>query len=360
MIDVMDVIEWSKAWKGEPFHAVLCDPPYHLGSDGFMGEEWDRGDIAFNPETWRGLYNNLYPGGFLLAFSGSYNYDLMAYAIRQAGFQIYPMLAWVHAQGMGLGRRIDGFPDYRYGMQALKPAIEPIVCAMKPTELPIKEVIRLYGTGALGVENVSVGDEKRVNSPARNKPGGVAYMLSRNGANASEPRERVGRYPSNVIFDQEALASVMNECGKSLEEIYHVVPWMASVAINITVNHAVVYASKASRKERDLGLDEMEITDAGVFYGRRDGTLGKVTRGRNTHPTVKPIKLTRTLAKLILPPESAGTRRLLVPFSGSGSEIIGAYLAGWEEVQGVELMSHYAVMSKARIRAHTGREEVLR
>jgi tRNA1(Val) A37 N6-methylase TrmN6 len=27
-----DVMEWSESYDGEPFHAMLCDPPYHLYS----------------------------------------------------------------------------------------------------------------------------------------------------------------------------------------------------------------------------------------------------------------------------------------------------------------------------------------
>lgn len=72
--------------------SIVCDPPYHLtsivkrfgkknsapcqfGTDGayaraakgFMGKEWDGGDIAFQPETWRLMLDVLKPGGYLLA-----------------------------------------------------------------------------------------------------------------------------------------------------------------------------------------------------------------------------------------------------------------------------------------------------
>lgn len=57
---------------------------------------------------------------------------------------------------------------------------------------------------------------------------------------------------------------------------------------------------------------------------------------RCLHPTLKPIKLTTYLAKLLLPPQEYSPRRMFVPFSGVASEMIGGVLAGWDEVVGVE------------------------
>ncbi len=67
----------------------------------------------------------------------------------------------------------------------------------------------------------------------------------------------------------------------------------------------------------------------------------------NIHSTVKPLSLTKYLATLIKPPTGG---RLLVPFSGSGSEMIGALQAGWEYVEGVELTEEYIPIAEARIK----------
>lgn len=61
----------------------------------------------------------------------------------------------------------------------------------------------------------------------------------------------------------------------------------------------------------------------------------------------KPLSLTKYLATLIKPPTGG---RLLVPFSGSGSEMIGALQAGWEYVEGVELTEEYIPIAEARIK----------
>jgi site-specific DNA-methyltransferase (adenine-specific) len=64
---------------------------------------------------------------------------------------------------------------------------------------------------------------------------------------------------------------------------------------------------------------------------------------------VKPIDLARYLATLLLPPAEYTPRRILIPFSGSGSEMIGAWLAGWEDIQGVEQSEEYAEIARARL-----------
>jgi site-specific DNA-methyltransferase (adenine-specific) len=80
---------------------------------------------------------------------------------------------------------------------------------------------------------------------------------------------------------------------------------------------------------------------------RREG----VKRGkcRNPHPTVKPIALVRHLATLLLPPSEYAPRRLLVPFAGVASEMIGAVLAGWDYVLGIEMGAAYCDIGTARL-----------
>ena len=70
---------------------------------------------------------------------------------------------------------------------------------------------------------------------------------------------------------------------------------------------------------------------------------------RNVHPTVKSVSLCVWLASLLLPPDSVKPRRILVPFAGSGSEMIGALLAGWDEVIGIEQDAAYVTIAEARL-----------
>lgn len=71
---------------------------------------------------------------------------------------------------------------------------------------------------------------------------------------------------------------------------------------------------------------------------------------KNEHPTLKPIDLITQVSTLLLPPKmSEKPRKLFVPFSGSGSEMIGALLAGWDDVTGIEQSSEYIEIAKKRI-----------
>jgi DNA modification methylase len=65
------------------------------------------------------------------------------------------------------------------------------------------------------------------------------------------------------------------------------------------------------------------------------------------HPTLKPVALTKHLAQFILPP--VPDAHLLVPFSGAGSEVIGARQAGWSRETGVEREAKWVEEARARI-----------
>ena len=66
--------------------------------------------------------------------------------------------------------------------------------------------------------------------------------------------------------------------------------------------------------------------------------------------TVKPIELCRWLASILSPPPEYAPRRLLIPFSGSGSEMIGAILSGgFEEIVGIELEAKHCAIARPRL-----------
>jgi site-specific DNA-methyltransferase (adenine-specific) len=115
------------------------------------------------------------------------------------------------------------------------------------------------------------------------------------------------------------------------------------------------YQAKATRREREVGLlGLVPCHKCGELGSRKHANpkTGKEEKCvRNDHPTVKPVALCRWLATLLLPPASASPRRLLIPFSGSGSEVVGALLAGWDEVVGVEMDPRYSEIARRRCEA---------
>lgn len=128
---------------------------------------------------------------------------------------------------------------------------------------------------------------------------------------------------------------------------------------------SIAYFAKPSRGEREAGLDPMQIRllrehfedDEFEEDAIGDGRLTPIdnpyqrgkTERRNLHPCLKPLTLTRSIATLALPPATYAPRRILIPFCGSGSEYLGALLAGWEEIIGVEMMPEYCRIAEARI-----------
>ena len=120
------------------------------------------------------------------------------------------------------------------------------------------------------------------------------------------------------------------------------------------------YCAKASRGERNAGLEGMEEKlfgqSGGATQALKEGKseyiqkdhigLNKIKIVKNNHPTVKPIKLFEWLIKLI-------TREghiVLDPFIGSGTTIIAAHNTGRKCV-GIEKEEEYIEIAKRR-RAH--------
>ena len=118
------------------------------------------------------------------------------------------------------------------------------------------------------------------------------------------------------------------------------------------------YQAKAGKAERMRGCESFfwkvdRANPLGFERITREEWNGLDDRERyqgSIHPTLKPIELCRYLAKLILPPprEDGKPRRLLIPFAGTFSEVIGALLAGWDEVVAIEMEPVYVEIGKAR------------
>ena len=115
------------------------------------------------------------------------------------------------------------------------------------------------------------------------------------------------------------------------------------------------YCAKASKKDRDEGLEQMEDrvlamsnqAKAELARGNmHDGASGVNTAKvrKNNHPTVKPTALMAYLCRLITP--TGGV--VLDPYMGSGSTGKAAIREGFSFV-GVELDEDYYNIAKARI-----------
>jgi DNA modification methylase len=249
-----DCIEILKTLEDNSVDSIVTDPPYHLtsivkrfgkegsapaqygtdgafarASKGFMGKEWDGGDIAFRTDVWSECYRVLKPGGHLLSFGGSRTYHRMAVAIEDAGFEVRDQIMWIYASGFpkshNIGKAIDkmGIDNEWEGWgTALKPAHEPICMARKPlSEKSIAENVLKHGTGGINIDGCRIPFDMTDTNPATNplyrqennykmpepgqeSNGAVSFTSSKNEISQE------GRFPANIMFDEEA--------GKILDE----------------------------------------------------------------------------------------------------------------------------------------------
>lgn len=113
------------------------------------------------------------------------------------------------------------------------------------------------------------------------------------------------------------------------------------------------YVAKASRRERNAGLEGMPEMRTRAYEGgeiasaKTPESLGGRRTAQNHHPTVKPIKLMEYLCRLVCPP--GGT--VLDPFMGSGTTGCAAAKLGFNFI-GIEREQEYIEIAKKRIEHH--------
>ena len=140
--------------------------------------------------------------------------------------------------------------------------------------------------------------------------------------------ESTGRFPANIIHDgSEEVLEVFEESSRFF------------------------YCAKASKAERNMGLDDYEekqVTDGTIRSNQETArTFGaNSAKRKNYHPTVKPIKLMEYLVRLITPKEGI----VLEPFAGSGTTLIACKQQGFNYI-GIEREQEYCDIAEARLKA---------
>lgn len=394
-----DVIEGGalQVLKGIPsnsFDGCLCDPPYGLE---FMGQEWDRG--VPGAVIWAELRRVLVPGAFLLAFGGSRTHHRLMCAIEDAGFEIADCIMWLYGQGfpksLDIAKAIDkdtgvegpvlssredhnitrpaGGGDPRlmssagnrqtrtvikrgpgsveslrwqgYGT-ALKPAWEPIIVAMKPMSGSFVENLRAWDVAGMNIDASRIraldGDYARNCSGDRGHDQNRTRQMTGFAQTAGSASD-LGRWPANVILDPTAAAILDEQTG------------ILRSGANPERRNSNKFQTAYGTFEGQSECTPARGADAGGasrFYYCAKATTAERGDG-NDHPTVKPLALAEYLARLILPP-GGRSRRLINPFSGSGSEMIGAVRAGWDEVIGIENDPKWCTVARRRLALELG------
>ena len=380
----------------------------------------------------------LKPGGYMLAFGGSRMYHRLASGVENAGFEVRDQMMWIYGSGfpksMNIGMKVDeklgnerqlverpkseqrpnadnnrdknkdvgGFAmsDNKYKSvgnsewegwgTALKPAHEPIVMARKPlSEKTVVENVLEWGTGGINIDDSRIGIDLENEDRARSKntiqdSSGIGFTGTKKSSSYNGPLYNIeqGRFPANVIFDEEA--------GKILDEQSGVSKSTGGRSGNkegIGLNgiygdykgivtdenpgfgdkggaSRFFYCPKTSKTDRNEGLDDFEDK----YYAAGNQAKAELKRGnvefnankgkgrderhnhnqvgvsKNNHPTVKPTDLMLYLIRMVTP--KGGTT--LDPFMGSGSTGKAAVRGGFDFV-GIEMDEEYMKIATARI-----------
>lgn len=381
-----DLFDWLKEHReivktdgSQRFHAILSDPPYFLGSinkrfsknnsapaqygkdgsfnrlsKGFMGKTWDGFESPQHFQAWvtewgSMLLDVVYPGAMGMFFGGTRTYHRLASGLEDAGWEIVDCMMYLF--GSGFPKAHDLGKGYK---TRLKPAYEPVVIARAPRTGTYRDQFSEYGTGGFNIDgcrietdDILIAGGNLVKSVADSRKNAALGMFQPGTSNTYKQNEN-GRYPSHLILDEEA-AEQLDEQSGELKAGGNLTGDEPSSVMSGGVSR-FFYTTKSPRWEREAGLENFNLDT--IDDGRKKSIDNAYQRGeterRNTHPTVKPVKLNEYLARLILPPQSMSPRRILVPFAGSGSEMIGCHFAGWDEIVGIEREEEYCQINEAR------------
>lgn len=258
---------------------------------------------------------------------------------------------------------------------ALKPAFEPVVVGRKPfgKGVTVAENVLLWGVGGLNIDGSRIGfrnqDDKNTVQSAQwhavpnDTYGKFQRQHDREIMNGADSTPDKGRWPANVVFDEFTAGLLDEQSGVSkstpsdkksvthAEEIYGkgLGTWSGSSHNDTGGASRFFYVAKASKRDRNEGLEELEAKAAGSLNMRTDEHA--VRNGMNTgarsnfHPTVKPTQLMRYLIKLVTPEGGV----VLDPFTGSGSTGKAALLDGYQFI-GAELTEEYLPIIEGRLR----------
>ncbi|MEC7552092.1 MAG: DNA methyltransferase, partial [Pseudomonadota bacterium] len=366
-----DCVEVMRTFEDNSIDAIVCDPPYGID---FMNRKWDN-DVP--RDDWSAeCFRILKPGGHLIAFSATRTFHRLGTVVENAGFEVRDTINWLYFSGFpkstnvsllidkasgheNRGRAIptasthqasdvdkvnkltsnpvgpyepkteDAKRFHGYGT-ALKPSFEPAILARKPlSEKNIAANVLKWGTGGLNIDDCRFGY------------GDPCWV---------GPQEKHKGYPNGIGGNQ----CFENLKDKPKQNKYFKNPWKMPDQGRWPAN--IYQCSKVSRSEREEGCKELPSKTGAETVQRKEGSAGmnnpRAGAGRtasevkNIHPTVKPIKLMRWLARLVMPPGEDAV--LLDTFAGSGSTLVAAEKEGFNSI-GIEMNPEYVDIIRARL-----------
>jgi len=328
--------------ESESVDAIVTDPPAGIA---FMGRAWDSNLggrdqwIAWLAVIMREALRVAKPGAHALVWALPRTSGWTHRALEDAGWEIRDCITHLTGQGFPKSHNLTG--DWQGWGTALKPAAEFWYLARKPLTGTVAANVLAHGTGAIHVDACRIGSSGgTAKGTFPNGPSSGVYGDGLNSACEIVDLNK-GRWPSNVCLDEVA-ADQMGDVSRYF------------------------YTAKASRSERNAGLEGMPERESGAPMNSRCSMCGRlkldyersqckcdvhipthrVSRAgvQNHHPTVKPLSLMQWLVRLITPPNGV----VLDPFAGSGSTGCAAVLESFRFI-GIEREAEYVEIAEKRI-----------
>jgi len=389
-----DAGEKLKKLPDNSIDLICCDPPYGYN---FMGKDWDKAVVSL--DIWCECFRVLKDGAFAFVMA-SPRQDVLCQTIarlKEAGFNLkFTSLYWAYASGFPkalniskavdklkgaihkgtvskstgtkgnifkLGRVYEHTEPVTIEAKALtgsfagfqpKPAVEVIIVAMKPlSERTFAEQALKNGKGITWFDNCRIpikkgdephggyGDEVIGFGPFDNKAG-AKWKKS--------PTAHLGRFPANILVSDDVLndgkivSSGKSKLPKngSFSRYFDLDAWAVEKGIKDTFPFLI--CPKPTPAERNKGCEELREKKPD-----KDGdgyhSDWKQKPARNSHPTVKPIKLMSYLITLGSRPNDI----VLDPFVGSGTTCIAAKMLNRNYI-GIEKEKEYYHIAVKRLK----------
>jgi site-specific DNA-methyltransferase (adenine-specific) len=239
----------------------------------------------------------------------------------------------------------------------LKPALEPILMVNKPfSESTIVDNVLRWGTGAINVDacRIPFAGQEDFNEAFRENRGKFSSFGAFEGLdkNRDTSKYQKGRFPANLLVSDVALDD--GEVTKSGDLLPHHNLSKDEKGARVTNVYGKYtrleenFMGDEGGKSRYFDLDAWAKHRGFLDVAKPDTSeRGYGVNVRNTHPTVKPIKLMAYLIELGCPKNGV----VVDPFVGSGTTCIAAKRLCRRYI-GIELNEEYHALAVSRVAAY--------
>lgn len=286
MIIEGDCLEVMKSFPDNHFSCIVTDSPYGIS---FMGKNWDRGLPSI--EYWSEMLRIVKPGGHLIAAGLPRMMHRLICTIEDSGWEVRDLL--MHIFGSGFPKSHNHFGIEGFGT-ALKPAWEGWSLCMKPCEGTFANNAEKWGQAGINIDACRIAHQEKCK--VLKKQENINSIISQSGRfKDTMELKPSGRWPANVIFDEEAGAQLDLMSGDLAKS--SVRKWKNSYSSNNVLEHGLspieiqggrndsggasrfFYCAKASSSERNEGLEGLPTTQTiggGGTNNTEDDVCGKL------------------------------------------------------------------------------------